>query len=147
MLYRLCNKDKGLLMTREPIVPDEILNIEFDGVESGYTAVLMQGEKSLYRPITNGTCEVETSALVPGELKLTVINDEHSEPRYACDEMYVVKRDNVTVVLANMLEYDRLLVELRAEAEEQRVELEGFRVELERFRTEFDRIYAGYAVL
>lgn len=147
MTYRLCKNGRGVLMTREPIMITGALELLFEGVDEGYTAVIKTGEKVYYRSIHEGKCELEAEKILPGVISIFVAFDKTINPTWILDELYATCGCGAIAVSGNCLEYDKLLAEQRAEMDELRVKMSEFAAALEQFRLDFDEVYADTDIL
>ncbi len=145
--YRLCDNGRGVLMTREPVLIEGELKLELEGVIDGYTAVIRSGESVFYRPVKDGSCEIDASKLASGAVQISLAKDDEVKPTWTLDELYSVCAGNVAVVSGNTLEYDRLLSEQRVEMDALRADMLLFKAELEQFRKDFDAVYKGYEII
>lgn len=144
MLFRLCSNGKAILLTREFYILDDKLAIELTECDDRYTAVIKTGTKTFYRSFVEGMAELESSFIEPGIITITIIQNNKIAPSWICDELYASRKGDVVAVGGNMLQYDKLLAELRAVNDDfakRFTQMENRVKELERH---YEEIYAGY---
>ena len=147
MIFKICNNGRAVLLTRDPVIIGESIEIVFEGIGEGYTAVFSIGDAVYYRPIKEGRCVLWRDSFVEGAIIATIVKDDEVRPSYVCDELYATCGSGAVVLSGNFLEYDKLLTELREEMDIHRADNELFKAQLMQFREEFDRIMKGYEVL
>ena len=147
MLYKICNNERAVLITRELQMLDESLFVEFEGIEDGFTAVIKNGEGVYYRPISNGSAVLMADLIKTGVIQIAVVKNDETKPRWICDELYAIAKYGNVAIAGNTLEYDKILAELRIENDEFRTRMMEYEKELKSLRQHYEEIYAGYEQL
>ena len=144
MFFRLCNNGRAILETREFIILDDKLSISITEDDAMYTAIIKSGDKTYYRTFSNGTADLEGKFIVPGVVEVKIIKNDGVKPFWTCDELYAARKGDTVVVGGNVLEYDKLLNELRLENNNFRDRIADLENKLAELSKHYEEIYAGY---
>lgn len=144
MFFRLCNNGRAILETREFIILDDKLSLSITEDDAMYTAIIKSGDKTYYRTFSNGTADLERSFIVPGVIEVKIIKNDGVKPFWICDELYAARKGDTVVVGGNVLEYDKLLNELRLENNNFRDRIADLENKLFVLSKHYEEIYAGY---
>lgn len=147
MFFRLCNNGRAILETREFFILDDKLSLSITEDDAMYTAVIKNGDKTYYRTFSNGTADLERSFIVPGVIEVKIIKNDGIKPFWICDELYATRKGDTVAVGGNVLEYDKLLNELRLENNNFRDRISDLENKLAELSKHYEEIYAGYEIL
>ncbi len=147
MFYKLCSNGRAILEKREPVILDNELVITLDVNDNNYTAVITMADNTYYRAFENGIAKLEIRYITAGVIKINIIKNDEIKPFWVCDELAAIRKGDVVVVGANVLEYDKLLNELRIENDKMAKRVMQIEKDLAELAHHYEEIYEGYEQL
>lgn len=146
MRYKLLGNNTAVMLTRQPKVIYDTLEITFVGAPQNATVIMESNGNPFYRKLKNGKCEFPVEKLT-GTLKVTVAVLDGSTPtkRWLCEELKAEKtKDDGIVICPNDLNLPQTIADLRIEIQHIREENATIREELLEIKKRIVEIMESY---
>ena len=149
MRYKLIDKNRGVILSRSPVLCEDKLSFEFEDVPGGATAIIEYAEGGIkyFREISCGKCELPLLRLDSGILALTVaVLDGSADPkRWLCEELRLRRlEDGTFLILPNDGDLPLAVAQLRAENSDLRRDIAELEKKYKDLSDRLERIMEGY---
>lgn len=150
MEYKLLNNGDGIIVTREPELVSDMLNISFTGAPENATAIFERRDgESAYRALSDGLCGIGSDWL-NGSIKVmvAVLDGSMQSQRWFCEGIRVQRlRDGSVLLYPDDIDTQRKIAKLQEEVSDLKAakkELSDKYAELEK---KFDKLLQGYDIV
>ena len=149
MRYKLLNNGAGVIVSRCAEVIRSDIEIAFEGVPDGATAVFTVAGMSYYREINNGTCRLEFN-LIGGEIGLivAVMDGKVGSPRFTCEGILANKlADGSVLVVPSDGDLPGVVSRLCIENHNLREKNDELEKRIGELEKNFTKLFEGYDII
>lgn len=145
--YKLLENNSGIIITRNPQIVEDDLDIEFKGAPENAMAVFeFDGGIEIYRPLSSGECSISFPDN-EGEVKVsvTLLNKSSRPRRWRCEELkFSTTSSGEMLITPNDMNLPDVVTELKLENEQLRNDFKKLSENFVALREKFDNMMEGY---